>query len=75
MTKLEVTMTLSTDRMGFSPSTTNFDDEAMTRGSDGKVKTVTSQLVHNWQLLMTSECNINLFKKIRRKVKNAGHAI
>ena len=50
--------------MGFSPSTTNFDDEAMTRESDGKVKTVTSQLVHNWQLLMTSECNINLFKNL-----------
>ena len=57
-------MTLSTDQKGNLPSTLNFDDEAMIKESNGKVNTVTSQLVHNWRLLMTSECNVNLFNNL-----------
>ena len=56
--------TLTTDLGLPCDSVENLTNTAMNNASNGQVNTVVSKLVKNWRKLVSSECNVRLFRKL-----------
>ena len=57
-------VTLTTDSGSIELPKQDLTIDAMNTVSNGQAKTVASKLVHNWRILMRSECNVRFFNNL-----------